>query len=259
MRKFFYRLLIELTNRKTSSLLLSKLSQSKLSKKFIPSFIKLYHINIEEVEKNLHEYHSIQEFFTRTLKAGSRPINKDPHTVISPVDGVIEAFGTIDEESLFYVKNKQYSLADMFANEEEIEKYIGGQYIIIYLSPSNYHRIHSPLDGKIVKKFTLGKRSYPVNRLGLLYGKDPLSKNFRKITIIEHPLGKLALVKIGAMFVNSIEYLHDNERTTKGEELAYFAFGSTVILLFENGTFRFSETVKLKSPVHVGEPIGTIQ
>ena len=109
--------------------------------------------------------------------------------------------------------------------------------MILYLSPTHYHRIHSPATGEIVDQWAKGKKSYPVNKWGLRYGKHPLSKNYRRITEIKLESGHMAVVKVGAMFVNSIEIVHEAEQITKGEELAYFTFGSTVVLLFEKDTF----------------------
>lgn len=254
--QFLYRAFIELTNGKWSSFILRKFAQSRVSRFFIPSFAKVYCINLEEMEFPINQYESLSHFFTRKLKPGMRTLNNEESSIISPVDGMIEAAGNITPELIMRVKGKSYSVLDMLGNEEKATKYLSGSYLIIYLSPSNYHRIHSPFSGTVTGQWALGGKSYPVNSWGLKYGRETLSKNFRKITEVRHDYGHAALVKVGAMFVNSIETTYNGEKVQKGEELAYFSFGSTVILLFEKNTFELHESIKLPTEIRMGEVIG---
>ncbi len=124
----------------------------------------------------MHEYETLQQLFVRSLKEGLRPIDEHPDSVVSPVDAVIEDVGIITDKKEIIVKGKTYSIREMLGDDHIAEKYLHGTFIILYLSPSHYHRIHSPICGEVVKQWTLGGKSYPVNRLGLKYGKDPLSK-----------------------------------------------------------------------------------
>lgn len=259
MRQFLYRLIVELTNGKWTSFLLRKFAQSRLSGFFVSSFARVYKINLEEAEYPLSEYKTLHHFFTRKLKKGARIIHESDSSVISPVDGVIEAFGTISKEMNMEVKGKSYSLLDMLGSEEKVSKYESGSFMIIYLSPSNYHRIHSPFSGKVTDRLTLGRKSYPVNSLGLKYGKETLSKNFRRITEFQHRFGHSALIKVGAMFVNSIEMTFEGDTVEKGEEIAYFSFGSTVILLFEKETFEIRKDLKIPSEIKMGEALGFLK
>ncbi|TKC19993.1 phosphatidylserine decarboxylase [Robertmurraya kyonggiensis] len=255
MIQTLYRTLIELTNGKWSSVLLSKFAQSKASRFLVPSFAKVYKINLDEMASPIHEFPTLHDFFIRKLHINAREIDKAENSVVSPVDAVLEDIGEINAELALNVKGKPYSLLDMFGSEEKAQQYEKGMYILLYLSPSHYHRIHSPLSGKIVRTWTLGNKSYPVNRYGLKYGRDTISKNFRKITEVQHENGVAAIVKVGAMFVNSIETIHNGERIEKGEEMAYFTFGSTVILLFSKNSF---EPLNFATPkeMKVGEPLG---
>lgn len=259
MLRFLYRVLIELTNGKWSSFMLKQIAQSRVSRFFIPAFVKVYKIDLEEMEFPINDYKSLNHFFTRKLKPGTRMLNNESNSVISPVDGVIEAAGDITPDLNMTVKGKSYSVLDMLGTEEKTTKYLSGSYLIIYLSPSNYHRIHSPFSGTITSQWTLGGKSYPVNKWGLKYGREALSKNYRKITEIRHNYGYAALVKVGAMFVNSIETTYKGEQLEKGEELAYFSFGSTVILLFEKNTFKLHESLKLPAEIRMGEIIGYLK
>lgn len=259
MKKWTYRFLIELTNHKFLSLSIKKFAQSKISKPFIKSYAKVYQINQEEMQQELHTFSTLHDLFTRKLKADVRKIGNETNAVISPVDGVIEDCGEITAQKELVVKGKSYSMLEMVGNEENLEKYIGGTFIILYLSPRHYHRIHSPVTGEIVNEFSLGTKSYPVNRLGLKYGKSPLSKNYRVISEIVHDKGSLFLVKVGAMYINSIEKTTQSNFLKKGEEVAYFSFGSTVVLLFEKDTFILKNDLQTPTDVKMGEVLGYLK
>ncbi|WP_066293180.1 phosphatidylserine decarboxylase [Bacillus sp. FJAT-29937] len=258
MKQSFYRLFIELTNGKITSGLLKRFARSNASRLFVPSFCKAYQINQDEMEKTLAEYPTLHDFFTRSLKQGVRYIDQDPYTIVSPVDAVIEDIGLIKPGHIITVKEKDYSIREMIGNDEKLDSYTDGCYMIFYLSPSHYHRIHSPVTGRVLDQWTLGQKSYPVNKYGLKYGKAALSKNYRTITEVEHITGKLSIVKVGAMFVNSIEVIHNGDQLAKGDEMAYFSFGSTVVLLFEKNSFTPLTTIQTPYDIKVGERVGHI-
>jgi phosphatidylserine decarboxylase len=252
-----YRLLIELTNGRWTSGILQKFAQSNLSRRVIPSFSRIYNINESEMEKKLHEYPTLHEFFIRRLKEGARVTDASPDSAVSPVDAVIEDIGDIREDRIITVKGKDYSISEMLG-ANKAGKYAGGTYMIFYLSPSHYHRIHSPVTGKVADQWILGLKSFPVNKWGLKYGRETLSKNFRSITEVRHGDAAIAIVKVGAMFVNSIELTHEGDQLEKGKEMAYFTFGSTVILLFEKDKFQLEKSIKTPAHIKVGERIGTL-
>jgi phosphatidylserine decarboxylase len=254
----FYRLVIELTNGKWSSYILRNFSRSKLSKLFVSSFAKTYKINTNEMEQQLEKYPTLHDFFIRKLKSDVRPIHEEKSAIVSPVDAVIEDIGKIDANAIMVVKNKQYSIEEMLGSSEKAQSYLEGTYMIFYLSPSHYHRIHSPVSGKVLDQWSLGSKSYPVNKMGLKYGKKTLSKNYRSITEIDVNGNRMAVVKVGAMFVNSIEVTHPNDYLQKGEEMAYFTFGSTVILLLPKGNFSLVPSIQTPYPIRMGEKIGDI-
>ncbi|KMY43689.1 phosphatidylserine decarboxylase [Bacillus sp. FJAT-27916] len=258
MKEKLYQSLIELTNGRWTSSLLRRFALSPASKRIIPSFAKQYKINVEEMDRPLEEYESLHDFFTRKLMEGARPIDQGQASIASPVDAVLEDMGSIANDATFRVKGKLYSIEEMLGGKSEAERYLDGQYMVLYLSPSHYHRIHSPVDGTVIRKQTLGSKSYPVNRYGMTLGKSPLSKNYREITEIEYKGGRLALIKVGAMFVNTIERTHTGDTLLKGEEIGYFSFGSTVVLLFEKGTFK-AAPFETPAAVRAGETLGTCQ
>ncbi|WP_369902550.1 phosphatidylserine decarboxylase [Bacillus manliponensis] len=257
MRRTLYRLMIELTNGRFTSYVLRKFAQSRFSSIIISSYAKVFQINQDEMEKDLKEYKTLHELFTRKLKEGKRVIDSDSSSIISPVDGIFADYGPIEEAKTFQIKGKQYSVVEMLGNEERAKRYAGGTYMVIYLSPSHYHRIHSPISGAVTDRFVLGRKSYPVNEAGMTLGKEPLSKNYRSVTEVESEGKHMALVKVGAMFVNSIELLHEREVVQKGEEMAYFTFGSTVVLLFEKDMVTAVDTLTSGQGVYLGERIAT--
>lgn len=251
-----YRLLIELTNRRSTSILLAKLTKSKWSRFVVPSFSRVYKINLDEAEKSIDEYGNLHEFFTRKLKKNSRLIDQDPLSVISPVDAMLEDQGAISKDCSFRVKGKDYTISEMLGDVKTAQKYMNGTFMIFYLSPSDYHRIHSPISGNVIKRWSIGSKSYPVNKYGLKYGKQPLSKNYRTITEIENNGSSMAMVKVGAMFINSIEVIDEGDELIKGNEMAFFSFGSTVVLLFEQGAFVPALSSDSPLKVTVGDCIG---
>lgn len=260
MKKKLYRSFVELSANPFNSYILKKFTSSKISKFIIPSFVKYYKINEDEMEKPLCEYNTLQSLFIRKLKPDARPIDEREDAIVSPVDGVMAHVGMINEDVRFHVKGQTYEVSDMLGSHEEGLKYKNGHYIVLYLSPSHYHRIHSPLRAKIIKQWTLGKRSYPVNEMGLTYGKKPLSRNYRVITeMINCNKQKLAIVKIGALNVNSIHLTNQSENVQKGEEIGYFSFGSTVILLFEPNMITLDEKKRVPMDVKQGMMIAKLQ
>lgn len=259
MKEKVYQSLIELTNGKSSSRLLQTVAQSKFSTRLIRSYSKVYGINIEEVSKTIDKFSSLHDFFVRTLKEEARPIAKGANVFTSPVDGKIEAFGDIVDSMKLYVKNKPYSLIDLLGNEARTMRYRDGKFIVFYLSPADYHRIHSPIDAHVIRQYILGQKSYPVNQWGLKYGKNPISQNFRMISEINFAENTTAaFIKVGATFVNSIQLTNVTNHWKKGEEVGFFSFGSTVVMLFEQESIKFTENVTQGHTIRMGEAFATM-
>ncbi|HSP22574.1 MAG TPA: phosphatidylserine decarboxylase [Planococcus sp. (in: firmicutes)] len=253
MKKKLYQRSIELTNGPMTSGLIRHFAKSRLSRKAIPGYIKTYKIDMADVAGAVDSFPTLHDFFIRQLTKGSRPIAEQ--AVVSPVDAKVEIAGDLHDGIHFLVKGQQYSLEDLLGNAELADFYREGKYIVLYLSPADYHRIHSPVDGNVLKQYVLGKKSYPVNQAGLQYGKAPISGNYRMITELDSACGRLLMVKVGAMFVNSIELTNFGTSWKKGEEAAYFSFGSTVVLFFERGKVEFSANVQNGNSVRVGEAL----
>lgn len=260
MNKWIYRQLTELTSRKWLSRLTGSFAQSSASKALIPHFAKLYGINIDEAEKQIHEYKSLNEFFTRRLKKEARPVEIDPTSVISPVDALITGCGKISNNMLLNVKGQSYSVTDLLQSEQYAKRFENGYFYVLYLSPTDYHRIHTPIAGSILERKHLKGKVYPVNDASMTNMSQVLNRNERLITYIEHESHALvSVVKVGALNVSSIQYVDEQQKFChKGDELAYFEFGSTVVLLFEANTYSPADDITLNSRVKMGERLGLL-
>ncbi len=260
MSKPFYRLLTELSSRKWVSKITGAFAKSKASRSLIPRFAKSYGIRVEDAEKHIAEYASLNDFFTRRLKPGLRPVDHDEANLVSPVDGLITGMGLIQKGLILGVKGQDYTIDELLNRSPRTVNYNGGFYFVLYLSPTDYHRIHSPVTGKIIEKDHVPGKVYPVNEFGLRHMKKVLSRNERLITFIQHPAGEIAVVKVGALNVSSIQYVQPlQDQLNRGDELAYFEFGSTVVLLLEDNIFKPRSELGVGSQVKMGEALGVLQ
>lgn len=249
--------MLELTSNPVYSRILKGFVNTRLSKPLISSFAEIYGVNKEELLHELREYDTLGDFFTRELKKGVRSLPQSEKEVVSPVDGLLSESGEISDDLYFYVKGKPYSLKTMLGLESTIKRYENGTYFVFYLSPKDYHRIHSPFEGNVIKRWALGKYSEPVNEMGKFYGKEPLASNYRLITEFSFSGKRMAMVKVGALNVNSIHPTHVGDSINRGEEVAYFSFGSSIVLLFEPDMLEIKEEVRYgDTPIKHGEAIG---
>ena len=256
LKKKMFQLCVELTNGNMSSKALKKLTKSNLSRLMIQPFAKVYDINTDEILDEIDDFKNLNEFFIRKLHPDARPINQEEDALVSPTDGVISEIGTISNERTFVVKNQVYNVQTLVGDSELADKYKDGTYMIIYLSPKNYHRIHFPMNSHVVDAYSLGKYSYPVNNLGLELGENILSYNYRQVYKLN---GKInyTMIPVGAQNVNSIIPTYESIYVKKGDELGYFEFGSTVVLLFEKNNILLEENLENRE-IKMGEKIATI-
>lgn len=255
MKKTLFKYFVELTGNPVASSLLKSVTTSRLSRPLIQPFASTYRINEAEMEHPLRHYDSLQALFTRQLKDGSRQIDTTSNTIISPVDGVLSGVGKIRADQTFLIKNHLYRLDEIMGTEKKAATYKDGYYYIFYLSPSHYHHFHYPMDGEIVSRYALGGVSYPVNSLGLRLGQSPFATNHRLISEVATAFGNVAVVKVGALNVNSIQLYSSSKECIKGQDFGYFSFGSTVILFIENHP-NFIPTVGLDTEVRMGQTVG---
>lgn len=260
MSQRLLRMLTELGSRKWISRLAGRIAHSPASRVLIPRFARAYGIAIDEAEKPIGEYATLNEFFTRRLKPGARPIDDAPGVLVSPVDARITGMGPVRRGTIFNVKGQDYTIDELLGGNPRAQSYLNGYGIVLYLSPSDYHRIHSPVDGVVIERAHLPGRVYPVNDFGLVHMPRVLSRNERLVTYIRHETGEIALVKVGALNVSGIRYADPKaDRLVRGGELAWFEFGSTVVLLTEDGTFEPRSDLETGTRVRMGEALGRLK
>lgn len=257
------------------SRLAGRFAESRLSKPVIPFYARHYRIDLEQAEKPIAEYRTLTEFFTRRLKRGARPVAAGDRILVSPVDGTASQFGLIRNGTLLQAKGVVYSLEQLLGSREKAALYEGGTFLTIYLSPRDYHRIHTCLAGKVKGYSYIPGSLYPVNPFGVRNVAGLFSKNERLTTYLATPYGEYAIVKVGAAIVGSVRVVYDESLTTnirggrvthrsiegpsleKGAELGLFRFGSTVILLFEPGMVTLDDLQEGQF-VQMGQRIGEI-
>lgn len=259
MVRQLFRLMTELSSHRWLSRIMGAFSHSGLSRFLIPTFIRIYNIPAHEAEKEIKEYRTLNEFFSRRLKPGMRPVAMEPEALASPVDAVVTAMGPIEAGTIMNVKGQDYRLEELLHHSPHLERYRKGFFFVLYLSPTDYHRIHSPVTGRKVESDYIRGRAYPVNEFGMTQMKGVLSRNERLVTYIAHRFGETAVVKVGAMNVSSIRYSDpDADSWQIGDDLAYFEFGSTVVLLTETGTFTPILGLVPGAKVRMGQSLGLL-
>ncbi|MBC7371768.1 MAG: phosphatidylserine decarboxylase [Bdellovibrionaceae bacterium] len=238
-------------------------------------FAKMYNINLEEAEFPVSGYPSLGDFFVRKLKAGRRPVANA--TVVHPADSQISQHGEIrDGGFLIQAKGRDYLVRELLANSEAQIKYQGGYFITYYLCPTDYHRVHSPVDGVIQKVTHIPGELWPVNKWSVENIHDLFSVNERIVVEIATEVGPVAVVFVGATNVGKIELSFDpsfvgNQFTLmknriveyrtpieikKGEELGMFRMGSTVVMVYaEEFNKRFGSNLNLGPGVKYGEAL----
>jgi phosphatidylserine decarboxylase len=201
-----------------------------------------------EVAPSEDAYPTFDAFFTRPLRVGARDISSDD--VVSPADGVLSASGPIDPGARLSVKGRAYEVSELSGDPSDKSRYAGGSFAIVYLSPRDYHRVHSPVDGVIRTVRVVGGDLYPVNPIGERHVPRLLVTNHRAAICIDtERLGRVSVVMVGAIVVGRISVRVLNGRNFaqgshtvspaatvhRGDEIGIFHLGSTVVLLLEPG------------------------
>ncbi len=239
------------------------------------AFVKRYQVSMDEAEQAFEGYPTFGSFFTRKLRPGLRPIAEGESVVISPVDGAVSQAGYVERGECIQAKGITFPLGKLLGDEAEAEDFIGGAFATLYLSPRDYHRIHSPLDGVIEGYGYLPGEFWPVNPMSVR-SKDALfCVNERLVTYLKTSAGRLALVAVGATCVSRIRASYDEIVThsgqpgkvhryatpipiKKGAELGMFEMGSTVILVFQKGRVTWDPALVPEATLRLGARIGEL-
>ena len=242
----------------------------------IRGFLKLYRVDMSEaVQSDPYAFGSFNEFFTRALKQGARPIAREADAIACPVDGCVSEAGRIEGGRLLQAKNRRYELTELLAAQPWARHFEGGSFATIYLAPFNYHRVHMPLRGELRHTVYVPGRLFSVNGVTARHVPNLFARNERVLTLFDTEYGRFALVLVGALNVGSMSTVWAGDITpaaqrvvtevpgpattlAKGAELGRFNMGSTVILLFEPNRARWNPQLRAGSVVRLGESLGTL-
>jgi phosphatidylserine decarboxylase len=243
----------------------------------VRGFLKLFTIDMTDAaQPNPFAYGSFNEFFTRALKAGSRPLAPDPRAIACPVDGTISEAGQIDGDTLIQAKGRYYSLTELLAAQGWAKSFEGGCFATIYLAPYNYHRVHMPVRGNLEETVYVPGRLFSVNAVTASRVPKLFARNERVLTLFGTAFGRVGVVLVGALNVGSMATVWAGDITPaarrvitrlpaqqvaldKGAELGRFNMGSTVILLFQKDRAHLSADARAGSLVRLGQTLGSLQ
>jgi phosphatidylserine decarboxylase len=238
-------------------------------------FAGAYRVDMRDAANSeLDSYATFNEFFTRALKPNSRPIASGPTTLVSAADSVLTEHGAIEGDRLLQAKGRDYSLAELLGETgASVETLRGGSYLTIYLAPHNYHRVHTPVTGTLVRSRYIPGDRFSVSRATAAAIGKLFCRNERVVCWFDTAHGPMAIVLVGALNVSSISTVTHGEIASgaerewresrpqsflQGEEIGRFNMGSTVIVLLgAHASWRSGATVG--AAVRVGEALADIE
>lgn len=228
-----------------------------LKNAMINKFIRIYGVDLSLAERQApQDYHSFNDFFTRRLKPLARPIHPVPSSLVSPADGVISQFGSIEEGTLLQAKGHRFKLSSLLTPEcLYAEEFHRGDFVTIYLSPRDYHRVHMPISGRLRQMIYVPGKLFSVNQRTSEHVDNLFARNERVICVFDTQNGPMIVILVGAMIVAGIhtrwagrvapsesnpitsQFYDDGViQLNKGDELGHFELGSTVIVLLPQGS-----------------------
>lgn len=265
------------------SWLMGKLANAKrpgLKNLAIRKFIQAYGVDLSDsVIQNIEDFDSFNDFFTRRLKDGARPIVANKNEIACPVDGCVSQAGDILGGQIFQAKGRSYSVYELLGgNVGHSEQFINGQFATLYLAPKDYHRVHMPFDGQLKEMIYLPGKLFSVNQSTARAVPKLFARNERVVCIFETEIGPMAVVLVGAMIVAGMNTVwhgditpprqskmrhicypnpkSDSVSLARGDELGYFNLGSTVIVLFPEDTMQFDSSITPGADVRMGQLLG---
>jgi phosphatidylserine decarboxylase len=243
-----------------------------LSTGLIRWFVKRYQVNMAEAANpDLSSYASFNDFFTRALKHGARPLGTAD--LICPVDGAISQFGPMEGQQIFQAKGHQYSSTALVGGDTALAaQFDNGHFATLYLSPRDYHRIHMPCAGRLTRMIYVPGDLFSVNPTTARGVPGLFARNERVVCVFEGAQGPFVLVLVGATIVGSMattwhgvinvprprnicEWRYENESVTfkQGDEMGRFLLGSTVVMLFPKGPLQFNASWQPAKAIRLGE------
>ena len=249
--------------------------QTWLKDRMIRSFIAQYDVDMSEAARPVDAYASFNDFFTRELKPGARPLADASKYLLSPADGAISQIGRIEGGRLIQAKGREFTATQLLGGDPDLAaRYDGGSFATIYLSPKDYHRVHKPAEGELLGTIYVPGDLFSVNQVTAENVDDLFARNERLACLFDGPHGSFASVMVGAMIVAGIETVWggrekahaprvrhrvfaDGEHVfAAGDEMGRFFLGSTVVLLFEPGRVEWDAALGAGDTVRMGAAIG---
>lgn len=242
-------------------------------------FIKQFGVNMSEAQRQTaSEFKSFNDFFTRELIDGARPIEGDANVLSSPADGAVSQLGEIVDGRVFQAKGQDYCLTELLGGDaQRAAPFIGGEFATIYLSPKDYHRVHMPMKGTLRDMIYVPGDLFSVNQVTAENVPRLFARNERVVCIFDTEKGPMAMVLVGAMIVAAVETVWAGHiapprrelkvteygaptpvSLEKGAEMGRFKLGSTVILCHPKDTVKWSENLKAGTPLRMGEAIADL-
>ena len=239
-------------------------------------FVGKYGVNMDEaLNSDIASYTSFNDFFTRALVEGARPLADCDFTC--PVDGAISQIGEINDHQIFQAKGHAFSTAALIGGDTELAmRFQHGSFANLYLSPKDYHRLHMPCDGRLTSMIYVPGALFSVNPTTARGIPNLFARNERVVCVFESAEhGTFVMVLVGATIVGSIatvwhgvvnpkrgpelrEWRYDDQQITlkKGEEMGRFLLGSTIVMLFEKDVIRFNPEWRAERSIRLGEVMG---
>jgi phosphatidylserine decarboxylase len=239
-------------------------------------FVRRYQVNMAEAANpDLASYPSFNEFFTRPLKPGARPLADA--AFICPVDGAISQFGPIAQDQIFQAKGHHYSTTALVGGDAALAaQFDNGSFATLYLSPRDYHRIHMPCDGTLTRMIYVPGELFSVNPTTARGVPGLFARNERVVCVFDSAHGPFVLTLVGATIVGSMatvwhgqvnpprspqicEWHYDAGTVVlrKGDEMGRFMLGSTVVMLFAKGVLDFNPAWSAARAIQLGEAMGS--
>lgn len=249
-----------------------------MTTRLIRWFVGKYDVNMAEAANpDIASYHSFNEFFTRALKPGVRPIADVP--LVCPVDGRISQFGAIEDDQIFQAKGHSFTTTALVGGDRALaERFRHGSFANLYLSPRDYHRIHMPCDGKLTRMIYIPGSLFSVNPVTARGIPGLFARNERVVCVFDTEHGPFVMTLVGATIVGSMatvwhgvvnpprqpnicDWTYDDRDIVlkKGEELGRFLLGSTVVMLFPKDALAFNPAWQPAGAVRLGEPMATLR
>jgi phosphatidylserine decarboxylase len=235
-------------------------------------FVRHYGVDMSEaLDPRIESYKSFNDFFTRALKPGARPLAAAD--LVCPVDGAVSQCGSMEKDRILQAKNHHYTITALVGGDEALASRMEhGSFATVYLAPRNYHRIHMPCDGRLLRMIHVPGDLFSVNPATARGVPGLFARNERVVCVFEGPLGPFVMALVGATIVGSVatvwhgvvtpprtgqvrewRYQPGECSLKQGEEMGRFLLGSTVVMLFPRDTLRFNPRWSPELTVRLGE------